>query len=147
MEGKLGRYISIMYRQQQKYINCAMKKYNLGYSCWNFLLYISKNSGTSQKEMCMALAVDEALATRAVKRLHEQGFILRRKTYGKSRSYALYLTEQGEYIIPELRRFLGQWWEDVAGDMGKEEWSLLNRLMEEMAARALTIDYGEGKEG
>lgn len=71
--GRFGKYIAVLHRQEQKYINRVMKSYGLGYSCYNFLLYLSRNEGVSQKALCRDMVIDEALAARAMKKLEGQG--------------------------------------------------------------------------
>lgn len=88
----LGKCISILYRQEQKNNNAAMKHYDLKYSCYNFLIYLSQNEGVSQKEMCSPLSLDETLATRTMQKLQKQGFIARKKE--NMRSYSVYLTKR-----------------------------------------------------
>ena len=75
----LGKYISILHRQEQKSLNVSLKQYGLGYSSYNFLLYISRNEGSSQKDICQTLAINEALATRTMKKLEQKGYIIRKK--------------------------------------------------------------------
>ena len=59
----MGKYIATLYRQEQKYINNAMKEYKLGFSSYKFLFHISRHEGISQKELCSILNTDAALAT------------------------------------------------------------------------------------
>lgn len=82
----LGRSIAILHRREQKYMIQKMKEYGIGYSSYNFLFYLSAYPGSSQKEMCENMAVDEALAVRTMKKLQEQGLIQRKK---RSRKWAV----------------------------------------------------------
>lgn len=67
------------------------------------------------------MAVDEALAVRTMKKLQEQGLIEREKSVENGRSYAIYLTEKGEEIIPRLRNALAGWWAQVLSILSEEE--------------------------
>lgn len=58
----LGKSVAILHRREQKYMTKTMKEYGIGYSSYNFLFYLSANPGSSQKETCENMAVDEALA-------------------------------------------------------------------------------------
>ena len=86
----LGRSIAILHRREQKYMIQTMKEYGIGYSSYNFLFYLSAYPGSSQKEMCENMAVDEAIAVRTMKKLQEQGLIERKKSEEDARSYAIY---------------------------------------------------------
>ncbi len=135
----LGKYISILHRQEQKSLNVSLKQYGLGYSSYNFLLYISKNEGSSQKDICQTLAINEALATRTMKKLEQKGYIIRKKEENDQRSYALYLTEHGREIIPKLIDAVYQWWEELTSDFDENQSSLLIAQLEQMTEKSLEI--------
>lgn len=137
---ELGNYISILHRHKQRYINQQMKKDGLGYAGYNFLLYIEKHEGCSQKDICRHLAIDEALATRKVNQM-VAGQYLRRQREG--RGYALYLDEHGRDILPTLDRLLDRWWVHVLGDMPETEVESFRRQLEQMADRAMEMTTGD----
>lgn len=99
---KIGKYISILYRQAQKYINRRTQPHGITSSDHAFLINISKNPGINQRRLARSLAIDEAVVTRGIKRLEDNGFILREKDPGDLRSFSLYLTAHGEELIPVL---------------------------------------------
>lgn len=136
----LGKFISILHRQEQKNINTVLKEYGLGFSGYNFLIYISKNEGTSQKKLCQTLVMDEALATRTMKNLEERGFITRLKDKKDARSYAVYLTEDGHKLIPEIKKSLTTWWETLSMNMTESEISYFIELLQTMAYKSIEIN-------
>ena len=136
----MGRYLSILYRQEQKYINKAMQSFDLGFSSYNFLIYISKNEGTNQRQICNILAVDEALATRTMKKLEKKGFIFRKKDEQDQRSYTLYLTQKGKEMIPILKKFLSDWWSDLTQELDNQESSFLLKQLKQMSEKAIQIN-------
>lgn len=129
----LGKSIAILHRREQRYMIGMMKEFGIGYSGYNFLFYLSANSGSSQKEMCENMAVDEALAVRTMKKLQEQGFIERKEN---GRSYAVYLTEKGEAMIPQMRKALDVWWSQVLSELSEKERQMMVGSLEKMAYRA-----------
>lgn len=106
--GIVAKYIAVLYRQEQKYINHVLEPYGLGYSSYKFLLYLSRNEGCSQKQLCCNMVLDEALATRVMKKLESQGYVSREK--GNGRTYRLYLTEKGRELAPRIRQAVAVWW-------------------------------------
>lgn len=132
----LGKSIAILHRREQKYMISKMKELGIGYSGYNFLLYLEIHSGSSQKEMCEALAVDEALAVRTMKRLEETGFIIRKKSEKNGRCYEIHLTEKREDTVPKLRTFLFQWWSQVTQCLTGEEKDILLSSLEKMAVQS-----------
>lgn len=136
----MGKYLSILHRQEQKYINKAMQSFDLGFSSYNFLLYISKNEGINQRQICHILALDEALATRTMKKLEKKGFIFRKKDEQDQRSYTLYLTQQGKEMIPIIKKLLFNWWSNLTQELDHKESSLLLKQLEQMSEKAIHMN-------
>ena len=138
----LGKYISILYRQERKLLNYIMREYDLGYSSYNFILYISSHPGISQKEVCQNMVIDEALATRSMKKLERQGYLTRRREALDGRTYSLFLTPQGQELVPVIRRALEQWWEQLTAqaDLSQEELEIILPLLRKMSdSSSLTL--------
>jgi DNA-binding MarR family transcriptional regulator len=133
----MGKYISILYRQEQRHMNQVVQQYGLGPSSYNFLLCLAANEGASQKQLCERMLVDEAIATRAMKKLEEQGFITRQKDRNDLRCYALHLTEQGRAIIPILQASLQDWWTTLTQDFPAEDSEKLLAQCEQMTQKAI----------
>ena len=136
---KLGKSIAILHRREQKYMIQTMKEYGIGYSGYNFLFYLSANPGSSQKEMCENMAVDEALAARTMKKLQEQGFVERKKSEENGRSYAIYLTEKGKKTIPQMRKALTVWWSQILSVLSEEEQQIIVHGLEKMAFQSKKV--------
>lgn len=48
---RIGKYISILNRQSQKYLHHLVEQYGIGYSSYYFVMYIGSNPKCSQREM------------------------------------------------------------------------------------------------
>lgn len=136
MTGHIGKYLAVLYRRQQKYVRRSLAQYDLGYSDFHFLLYLANNDGASQTGLCRQLAVDEALATRAMRKLTRRGFVQRSRLPEDQRSYALSLTPQGQALIPKLRAALQTFWGEVTAGYSEQEIARLMQLLQEMSERA-----------
>ena len=75
---RIGKYISILNRQSQKYLHHLVEQYGIGYSSYYFVMYIGSNPKCSQREMCDSMAMDQAMATREMRRLEQCGYIIRK---------------------------------------------------------------------
>ncbi len=118
-------------------MNQVVQQYGLGPSSYNFLLCLAANEGASQKQLCEKMLVDEAIATRAMKKLEKQGFITRQKDRNDLRCYALYLTEKGREIIPILQASLQDWWTTLTEDFPAEDLEKLLAQCEQMTQKAI----------
>lgn len=141
-----GKYISVLHRQEQKYVTRNMKEYGLGYSSYNFLLHISAREGCSQKQLCTYMAMDEALATRTIRKLVEQGYLTRERDESDPRSYSLFVTDQGKALIPLIKKALSDWWAEIMVDLDEEQKQLLLVQLGNMAEKALQSNINTEEE-
>lgn len=137
---KIGKYISILYRQAQKYINRRMQPYGLTSSDHAFLINISKNSGINQRQLARNLAIDEAVVTRGIKRLEDNGFILRKKDPVDLRSFSLYLTDHGKKLIPALMDTFHHLDRALGNGFKREELASLMEQLKKMTENAYTAN-------
>lgn len=145
--GILAKYISILYRQEQKYINHVLSPYGLGYSSYKFLLYLSRNEGCSQKQMCRNMVIDEALATRVMKKLEEQGYVCREK--GNGRTYQLFLSEKARELVPKIRQAVAVWWGNLTETWTKQQMDWVLQELPQMIEKAndMIEQIGEDEDG
>lgn len=107
---RIGKYISILNRQSQKYLHHLVEQYGIGYSSYYFVMYIGANPKCSQREMCDSMAMDQAMATREMRRLEKSGYIIREKRPGNAKTYEISLSESGEKLYLKLKDKLTEWW-------------------------------------
>lgn len=110
---KIGKYISILNRQSQKYLHHLVEQYGIGYSSYYFVMYIGANPKCSQREMCDSMAMDQAMATREMRRLEKSGYIIREKRPGNAKTYEISLSESGEKLYLKLKDKLTEWWGEL----------------------------------
>ena len=132
-----GKYIAILHRQEHRYINQKVQEHGLGPSVYA-LFYLAKHEGVSQKQLCEDMAIDEAVMTRSMKKLEEQGLVTRRKNANDLRCYSLYLTERGRAFIPVLTQLGCDWWSSITEGFSDEELVTFLALCERMAQNALS---------
>ena len=113
---KIGEYISILNRQSQKYLHHLVEQYGIGYSSYYFVMYIGANPKCSQREMCDSMAMDQAMATREMRRLEKSGYIIREKRPGNAKTYEISLSESGEKLYLKLKDKLTEWWGELLAE-------------------------------
>ncbi len=105
-EESIGRYLAYIYRTGQCYVSRELDKYGIGSGQFIFLLALSDKDGVSQDALTEFVRVDKATTGRAVKKLAEEGFIVREKNPEDKRAYQIYLTEKGKRMLPVVREVL-----------------------------------------
>jgi DNA-binding MarR family transcriptional regulator len=106
----LGKWISILYRYGQINMTHQFKKHNIGIGQhYMFLLPLFHNDGITQEQLSLKLNVDKATTARAVKKLEDEGYILRKIDETDKRAYHICLTNKSINIQPEIREILTDW--------------------------------------
>lgn len=140
----IGKWISILYRQAQIYLNREFKPYNLNSSEYIYLVNLAaENEGVNQKHLTDMIIIDDALTTRAMKSLESKGYILRQKSPSDKRSYRITLTEKGLKIQPIIIEILKKWTDIISKGMSKEEKDSIIQTLKLMSHNALNATHGE----
>lgn len=142
----IGKWISILHRQSQIFLNKELKPYNLNSSEYVYLINLAENDGVNQKYLSDMIFIDDALTTRAMKSLESKGYIIREKSQKDQRSYHIRLTEKGISIQPIILEKLKSWTDIISKSMDEEEKDIIISKLKEMSDYALKITKGEKNE-
>ena len=129
----LGRSITFLHRQRNKFMGERLKPYGFIGAMHMILLYIARCPGTTQDAIVSHMYIDKCNVARRTKRLEELGYIRRETGKTDRRENNLYLTEEGEKLVPIIRGYLHDWARSVTRDLSDEERltliTLLDRLL------------------
>ncbi len=140
----IGKWISIIHRQSQIYINRELKPYNLNSSEYIYLINLaSENKGVNQKHLSDMLIIDDALTTRVMKSLEGKGYIVREKSQSDKRAYNIKLTEKGVRIQPVIIKTLKKWTDTISEGMDEAEKDAVIQKLTAMSQKALRATRGE----
>jgi DNA-binding MarR family transcriptional regulator len=140
----IGKWISILYRQSQIYLNRELKPYNLNSSEYIYLINIGvENEKVNQKQLSDMIIIDDALTTRVMKSLETKGYILRERSEIDKRSYNITLSEKGVSIQPIILKTLQNWTDIIAVGMEEEEKDSIIQQLTIMSNNALKVTQGK----
>ena len=92
METSLDRWISIIHRYGQSYLEKQCDDLDIGYGQLAFIRALSRRDGLSQEELSEVLSIDKTTTARAIKTLVELGYVSRSPDSTDGRIYHLSLT-------------------------------------------------------
>ncbi len=107
----VGRYISMLYRASNCYINKELCKYGIGSGQYIFLLYVFNNIGCNQEEISTVLNIDKGTTARALQKLEKEGYINKEIDKNDRRINHIIITKKGseiKNIIIKILKFLGK---------------------------------------
>lgn len=125
----INKCISILYRLSNPYFDKHLDQYHVGCGQQVFLLYLSKNPGASFQELAASGMFDKATATRAVKKLAEEGYVRLEMDESDRRVRHIYLTKEAEPVIEAAWDTLESWTELLTEGFKEEEKNLAENML------------------
>ncbi len=134
---EFGRWISILYRQFQIYINNALKDLDITSSEYIFLIKLYENEELSQEELSSIYYVDKAATARSLKRLEKKGYIYRLRDPNDKRAYKICVTPKALSVKMRIYEALESWDQKISVNIDDEKLREISKILKVMSLRAL----------
>lgn len=128
----IGKYISQLHRKGNVFINRELSKYDLSVGQFMFLLDLYMKDGKNQEEISDNLKIDKGTTARAIKKLEEQGFVIRIKNENDKRSNKIYLTDKAKDIKENVFDILDNWNQKISMILTKEEEETMKNILKKV---------------
>lgn len=128
----IGKYISQLHRKGNVFINRELSKYDLSVGQFMFLLDLYMKDGKNQEEISDNLKIDKGTTARAIKKLEEQGFVIRIKNENDKRSNKIYLTDKAKEIKENVFDILDDWNHKISMILTKEEEKTMKNILKKV---------------
>ncbi|WP_282935804.1 MarR family transcriptional regulator [Paenibacillus sp. RC67] len=135
----IPRWVSLLYRYGHMYIGDRLKHLDIGRGQHIFLNTLYREDGLSQEELSSHLKIDKGTTAKALKKLEEQGYVVRKVRDNDKRSYQVFLTEKALLIQDEVKSVLTDWRNLISQGLTEEEKQLALVLLEKMGTNAARI--------
>ncbi|ADL02962.1 MarR family winged helix-turn-helix transcriptional regulator [Lacrimispora saccharolytica] len=133
---EIGKYISILQRLNNMYFANQLSFYQIGCGQQFFLLQIYKNPGMSLHELASFGHYDKATATRAVKKLEEEGYVLTEMAKEDKRLRRIYVTDKAAAVVEKTLESVAEWADIILKGFTKEERDAAEQMLIRMAYNA-----------
>lgn len=131
-KGSIGRWISILYRYSHVYFGRKLKKYDIGRGQVTFLVALYKKDGVSQEDLSLYLSIDKGTTAKALKKLEDNGYVMRKTCDMDKRANKVYLTEKAWDIKPVVSKVLKEWTNALTKGFKEEEKAAALNMLERM---------------
>lgn len=132
----LTRYISVLYRQGNRYYDKALARFGIGCGQQFFLMRISENEGISMYDLAHLGHFDKGTVTKAVQKLEEQGYLRIAVDPEDRRIRRLYTTEPAKEVIEGIHTSREDWHDILTAGMSAEDAEQAQLLLAKMAENA-----------
>jgi DNA-binding MarR family transcriptional regulator len=138
MNDSIGKWISVLHRQFQIYLNRELRNHDINSSEYIFLVNLYEKDSVSQEKLSSNLFVNKAATARAIGRLEELGYVHRTRDPIDSRAYLVTLTAKGLEMRSFIRTKLAFWTRTISAGLTMEETDDMIRKIKQMSTNALT---------
>lgn len=128
----IGKYISFLYREGQKYLDRELEPYKIGSGQFYILMPLFEADGVNQESLSRTIRIDKASVTRSMQKLTDEGYVVRKKDTADSRSYQVFLTPKGRLIKDEILRIAAGWEEIMLQNFDNEKSIQVLNFLKEM---------------
>jgi len=139
----IARWISVLHRQFQIYLNRELKDCDFNSSEYIFLVNLYDRDSVTQEQLSASLFIDKAATARAISRLEKLGYVLRTRDPSDSRAYRVTLTPKGLAMRDFIKTKLRYWTETISAGLTPEEEEEMLRIIKRMSENALAETKGD----
>lgn len=133
----IARWISVLHRQFQIYLNRELKDYDIHSSEYIFLVNLDKEKGVSQEKLSASLFIDKAATARAIARMEQLGYVQRTRDPFDGRSNLVTLTAKGLEMRRIIKSKLAHWRQTISEGLSEEQIEDMIAQLQRMSKNAL----------
>lgn len=135
----ISKYCSILDRCSSMYKNSAFKDISICSSHAPYFFFLIKNPGVTQDELSKRLVINKSNVTRSIQFLEEKGYVRRTNDPLDKRINHIYLTKEGEELVPVIRNKIYVFNKEVGEVLDEDEIIILNNLLEKVVKSAVNF--------
>ncbi|MGE6377676.1 MarR family winged helix-turn-helix transcriptional regulator [Peribacillus muralis] len=140
------REIGMIARALDSISNIEFKDFDLTKGQYLYLVRICENPGIIQEKVAEMIKVDRTTAARAIKKLENQGFIVKKNDDYNKKIKKLYPTVKGERVYPFLKKE-GEYTDKVAlAGLSPDETETMLDLLQKVR-KNIEVDWEYVKKG
>ena len=112
-------------KNQIKYLNSQISNLNLGHEI-RYIMMIYDNPNCSQDDLVNIYSESKAKIAKSLKKLEDNGYIIRKVNPDNRRKYMLKTTPKGNELVPKLIKITKKWQKEVGID--NDDYELIKKL-------------------
>ena len=133
----ISKLVAIIYKSQKIFFNNMFSELDINNTQFNILFEISKDSDINQEKIASRCNFDKGSVARSIKKLEDNGFILRAIDENNRRQNIISLTQKGRETINETTKLLNDL-EDYFFDDDEKE--LIQNILKDLAIKAISLN-------
>ncbi|MGN0177236.1 MAG: MarR family winged helix-turn-helix transcriptional regulator [Methanobrevibacter sp.] len=129
-------------KNQLKYLNSQIEELNLGREM-RYIMIIYDNPNCSQDDLVNIYGESKANIAKSLKKLENEGYIIRKVNPKNRRKYMLKTTKKAEDVVPKIRQISLDW--EIKVGIDENDYELKEKIKKIAINSMNLIDNKEGK--
>ena len=125
----IAKYISEIQRMGNIFFLKELSYLGLGYGQFNFLMELYKKDGVRQEDLSLNLKIDKGTTARAIKKMENEGFIIRTHDEKDKRANRIFLTEKAISHKENVYKIARRWEDNLTKNLTNEEKKIILNLL------------------
>lgn len=139
----ISRYINQFYRQGIVFLSKEYKAYGIGPGQYQFLIYLYIRDGLTHEELTEKIGVDKAAASRAISKLEDMGYVVKKQDSQDKRKYYIYLTDYAKEKRQAILEISKKWEHTLTSELSESELEQLYCIFRIMAKTSESHQFNE----
>ena len=132
----VGRHIAALGRMARSHVDPCLAPLGIGFSQAQILVALYEGDGVSQHEICNRLHIDKSAMARTIRRLVDEGYVMRLADPDDERAYRVVLTERARLEEPAIKAILRGWTAGATHGLTDDEFAFLYDILTRMVGNA-----------
>lgn len=128
----LGKQVKFLNLEIRKFLDYHLDEYHLGNGQFSILMEVFAHKGISQDSLSKIIGVDKTTIAKSVKKLVENGYVIRKENEKDRRAKKLYPSEKAERIFPKIKKLIALETEVLSKGLSHEEIQIFSKVVNRM---------------
>lgn len=135
----IGRNISILYRNENNFVDVKLKKYNLNKVQAEVLLFLRDDNGANLTEINELFLFNKATITKIITHLEKYNYVNRVVSESDRREKGIYLTDKGRNIFSSINEALKGWEDILIDNIPNDDIEKIKNILAKMVDNVTTL--------
>lgn len=142
----IGRNISILYRNEQHFVDVKLKKYNLNKVQAEVMLFLMDDNGANQSKINEYFLFNKATITKITTHLEKYDYVCRVVSKNDRREKDVFLTDKGRAMLPIIKVALKRWEDNLIDNILSVDIEKIKCVLAQMVDNITKIKEDENDE-
>lgn len=135
----IGRNISILYRNEKKFVDVKLEKYDLNKVQAEVLLFLRDDNGANLTEINELFLFNKATITKIITHLEKYNYVNRVVSESDRREKGIYLTDKGRNIFSSINEAFKGWEDILIDNIPNADIEKTKSILAEMVDNVMTL--------